>query len=462
MSILRFLILADCICVLLVFGSCKKMIEVAPPINQLEQELVFSDSLLATASVTGLYSRMVNNQNNFGSFVLTVFPGLTSDELYNTATQATYDPFYANAIPTNNTTVRLAFYEQVYRNIYHTNACLEGLAKASNISADALNQLTGEMKFMRAFHYFYLVNIFGDVPLILKTNFDENSTIPRTSAQAIYKQIEKDLDDAMNLLSTSYPISGRVRPNKWTAAALSSRVHLYLGNWAKAEELSSAVINSNSYSLVVNIDSAFLNNNKEAIWQLQMSNGVFVQEATTFIPASATTRPALGITLQLYNSFENNDKRKASWIKQSTATGGPFYYPNKYKERLSSTVTSNAKEQITFLRLAEQYLIRSEARAQQNNLIGSIADLNVVRIRAGLTALSNSLAQSAVLTAIEKERKIELMIELGHRWFDLKRTGKADAVLAPIKTAWQSTDVLFPIPHLERLRNPDLTQNPGY
>jgi hypothetical protein len=68
-----------------------------------------------------------------------------------------------------------------------------------------------------------------------------------------------------------------------------------------------------------------------------------------------------------------------------------------------------------------------------------------------------------MLLAIEQERKVELFGEWGHRWFDLKRTGRADAVIGGQKpTTWQSTDVLYPIPQTQRLANPNLTQNPGY
>src|SRR5207245_162544 len=100
-------------------------------------------------------------------------------------------------------------------------------------------------------------------------------------------------------------------------------------------------------------------------------------------------------------------------------------------------------EYYMMLRLAEQYLIRAEARAQQNNLAGSILDLNVIRTRAGLQNLSASLTQAQVLRAVEQERRIELFAELGHRWLDLKRTGQATAILAPIKPNWNSNAQLY-------------------
>ena len=462
MSIFKYKIAIASICIISIAESCKKLIEVDPPINQLEQKLVFSDPTLATASVTGLYSKMVTTQTQFGSFLLSVYPGLSADELFNNGTNSNYEQFYTNSISISSSIIRDGFYSHAYKYIYHTNACLEGLSGSSNIPTDILAQLTGEMKFMRAFYYFYLVNLFGDVPLVTQTDFELNTSIPRAPAADIYKQIVRDLDEAINVLQPAYPTVGKVRPNKWAATTLLSRAYLYLGNWTKAEELATAVISSNAYSLVTNLDSVFLNNNREAIWQLQMSLPTFVQEAQIFIPTTATGKPALTFTLQLLNSFDAGDKRRTSWVKTSTASGGPYYYPFKYKTRSSSTVTANATEQITFLRLAEPYLIRAEARAQQNNLQGSISDINTIRQRAGLTPLANSLSQASVLNAVAAERRIEFMAELGHRWFDLKRTGKANNVLPAVKANWQPTDTLYPIPNAERLLNPKLTQNPGY
>lgn len=114
------------------------------------------------------------------------------------------------------------------------------------------------------------------------------------------------------------------------------------------------------------------------------------------------------------------------------------------------------------LRLAEQYLIRAEARVRQNNISGGQSDLNAIRNRSGLP---NTTAndQGSLLLAIEQERRVELFTEWGHRWFDLKRTERAEAVLSPFALKdWQSTDVLFPIPQTEREINSRLTQNEGY
>jgi hypothetical protein len=129
-------------------------------------------------------------------------------------------------------------------------------------------------------------------------------------------------------------------------------------------------------------------------------------------------------------------------------------------------------EYFMVLRLGEQYLIRAEARAKQGNIGGAQSDLNVIRNRAGLPNTTAS-DEASLITAILKERRVELFCEWGHRWFDLKRLGKIDEVMnivTPIKSngtvQWQSYKALYPLPlgdlFINNIQNPYLTQNPGY
>jgi hypothetical protein len=97
-----------------------------------------------------------------------------------------------------------------------------------------------------------------------------------------------------------------------------------------------------------------------------------------------------------------------------------------------------------------------------NDITGAQSDINIIRQRAGLPPTLAS-TQETLIDVILKERQVELFTEQGHRWFDLKRLGLANVVIQPIKPAWSDTDILFPIPELEILMNPNLNpQNPGY
>ncbi|MEO2072074.1 MAG: RagB/SusD family nutrient uptake outer membrane protein [Zunongwangia sp.] len=117
------------------------------------------------------------------------------------------------------------------------------------------------------------------------------------------------------------------------------------------------------------------------------------------------------------------------------------------------------------MRLAEQYLIRSEAQAQLGNLSEAITDLNRIRTRAGLSPLAQNntnLNQEGILNHIYLERQRELFTEWGHRWLDLKRTNKATEYFSSQNPFWETTDIWYPIPSEERMRNPNLSQNEGY
>jgi hypothetical protein len=115
------------------------------------------------------------------------------------------------------------------------------------------------------------------------------------------------------------------------------------------------------------------------------------------------------------------------------------------------------------LRLAEIYFIRAEALAHLDDIEGAKADLNAVRLRAGVDATTVN-DKTAVLATIEAERLRELFGEWGHRWLDLKRTGRADAVLGVVKPGWVPSAQLYPIPSAQLLNDPAMrsAQNPGY
>jgi hypothetical protein len=161
------------------------------------------------------------------------------------------------------------------------------------------------------------------------------------------------------------------------------------------------------------------------------------------------------------NAFEVGDKRKASWVISGTQDGQPWSHPFKYKSTSSDTVLT---EYYTVFRLAEQHLVRAEARAKLGKLTAANSaesDINIIRDRAGLGP-TTAQTKEELLAAVAQERRVELFSEWGHRWFDLKRTGKADEVLSLIKPGWQPEDKLYPIPYDERQLNPNLTQNPHY
>ncbi|HTN17025.1 MAG TPA: RagB/SusD family nutrient uptake outer membrane protein, partial [Chitinophagaceae bacterium] len=381
-------------CILFVVCSCKKFVQVEAPSQLIETNAVFSSDKTAISSVTGLYIQMRNQSLSITNGGVSVFAGLSADEIINSVPSTLADPFAKNALLPSNSTITTGFWTAAYKSIYQTNAILEGVSRSKSLTDSVSGALSGEMKLVRSFYYFYLTQLFGDVPLILSTDYSVNAAAPRTTTNTIQDQVIADLKDAKNRLSPNYVSSGRGRPNKWTASALLARIFLLKKDWVQAEAEASEVINSGLYSLSTSLSNVFTGNSNETIWQLlrDQSNTV---EGSVFIPSSGSARPSYILTSNLLNSFEAGDERKTSWIKTNTIGSTPYHYPYKYKMRLSTPVS----EYEIVLRLAELYLIRAEARAEQNNLSGALDDLNIIRARAGLSDYT-STNRDSVLSAI--------------------------------------------------------------
>jgi hypothetical protein len=453
--------------------SCRKFVEIKSPPNAITRSNVFQDNSTAVSALTSIYSKMLESSGNLssGSQSISLITGLSADELFNYSIIGDQSQFYNNGLLATNNTVQ-SVWSELYRYIYTSNSIIEDLMISNGVSNSVKQQLIGEAKFIRAFCHFYLVNLFGDIPLVTTTDYRVNSAMPRTPQSKVYQQIIKDLEDAKFQLSDNYILginvtsSERVRPNKWVACALLSRVYLYLGDWVNAEIQATAILNNSSlYSLAIDLNDVFLKNSKETIWQMiPIVPGFNTFEGMNLIlynnPSTGSANN-VSIRGELLNAFEINDKRRINWIKDTSFVSQLYSYPFKYKVKGGASGLP-ITEYLCVFRLSEQYLIRAEARAQQNNITGSKDDLNIIRNRAGL-ANSSVNDKNALLMAIEHERQVELFAEWGHRWFDLRRIGKIDALFSTLKVGnWQPTDILFPIPQFEILNGVNLVQNLGY
>lgn len=442
---------------LILLGSCGKFVDVQPPAGTLLAADIFTSPNLATAAISTMYTNLLGYPTYEGTISL----GLYADELEDATGGSTQQPYVASMIPVfddrNN-----SFWSAYYANIYFANSALEGLAKSTALSKDLNDQLTGEALFVRAFNYYYLVNLYGDVPLVTTTAYTTNAVLPKQPASSVTDQVISDLERARTLLKPEYPTTESVRANKWAATALLARIYLYQKKWDKAAQLAGEVIASGKYSLAAS-GSVFLKASTEAILQIPPTNSAqYNVEAFYFIPGSTTVIPSYPLTTSLVNTFEAGDKRLSDWTGSNTVSGKKYYYAAKYK----STSRSLSVEYSVLLRLSEQYLIRAEASAQLNALPQAITDLDAVRFRAGLPLISvtrPTIIQPDLLTVIDHENRVEFFAELGHRWFDLKRTGNADNVLKALKpNTWNVRGLLWPIPQPQLDGNPNLVQNPNY
>lgn len=448
-----------CISLLLLIslGGCNKLLEVQPPPNEISIGGAFNDSAAAVSAIVGIYNNMVLH-GFFEWSGLSYFTARSADEAISITS---IDPFASDSLLYTNEDVK-TMWEQGFNSLLMINTCMKALELSTRLSATLHNQLLGETYFCRAFVNFYLVNIWGDaIPLITSADVDVNQGAKSVPRQQVYDLIIADLLHAQQLLSN---INNKGRPDVMAANALLARVYLYQERYNDAIALATTVINSNLYLPLPPPASAFAAFNKEAIWQLIPPNAPggkagYVGDAALYLLTATSLTP------QLLAAFEPGDLRRQAWVVDNTSTG--YITANKYKRHVNNNLPA---EHYTVLRLAEQYLIKAEANTRLGNIQQAIADLNIIRARAGLIALPLTLTQQGCMSAVEQERRVELFTEWGHRWFDLKRwpgiinvnATRADEVLGAMKPDWQSTDQWYPVPRIELQLNTFLVQNPGY
>lgn len=465
--------------VLLTGSGCEKYLQNTDlPAGTIAGEDAFVSDNSVSAIVTGNFLSLPGSGAFAGGTATNTgfLTGLYTDELKSIATSnTTAIAFYTNAL----TNAQSAYWSNLYAKIYAVNAAIEGIESTSATLYNK-NQWLGESYFTRALLYFTLVNFYGDAPLALTTNYQVNSALPRAPQSEVYQQMIKDLKQAQALLNTDYKdgygttTTARVRPNKAVATALLAKVYLYAKDWGNAETEATAILTNPAYRLSGLTQTFIADNgsNKETIWAIANRNDERAYEYGFYnggMPATVSKDPATtylvlaAMSDTLVKSFEPGDGRFTNWVRSTVYTGVTpnitYYFPDKYR---SSAVGA---ERSVYLRMAEQFLIRAEARAQRNNLTGAAADLDSVRLRAGLP-VTTANTQPALLAAIARERKVELFTEFSHRFFDMKRTEVIDDVMANISPmkggTWSHYKQLLPLPINDLTLNPKLDPNPGY
>ncbi len=463
-------------CLLIIFSAaitgCSKMIEIDPPLGETSAESVFRSDATSRSALSGLYSGLGSSQTH--SYLATLYLSLAADDMLFRGTAGTYDEYMFNNLDPVLSSSLNTLFGDLYASINRANSIIVGLETNVGTSAAVRKQLIAEAKFIRAYCFFHLVNMFGDVPLVNSTNTPVTAFLPRTPAAQVYEAIIADLTHAKDSLRTDYSASAgdRTNANRFAAAALLARVYLYTGNMEAAESNASEVIaNETLYGLISSASmrgGVFVKNNREAILHflpfLNNTSG-YTNEGANFLPATySATTISWSLREELWNSFSDNDLRRRNWVQDTTVGGSTFHIPFKYKYRTQAlAAAAGVMECPIVLRLSEQFLIRAEARMRKSapDATGALSDLNMVHTRAGLDALTITDA-TALLNEIYSEKQKEFFCELGHRWYDLKRSNRANAVLGALKSTWRATDALFPIPQTARDANPNLSQNPGY
>jgi hypothetical protein len=362
-----------CFFALFGLGSCKKLVDVAAPPTSISGTNVYNTDATAIGVMTGVYTQMSDNYalgNGISS--LSYYAGLSADEfnLFSGSTGPVLF-YYQDALNSQNAS-GTDFWNAIYPLIYTTNSVLTGVGSSGSLTPAVKQQLQGEAKFIRAFCYFNLVNIYGDVPLTTTTDYTVNSTLSRSPKADVYKQIIQDLLDAENLIGNDFldatllkSTDERVRPNKAAVSALLARVYLYNNNFTDAYSEAGKVISDSRFQLtpIASQQGPFTKNGAEAIWQLQpVIDGENTPDGWLFNLQSFGLSYSNPVYLSKYllNSFEAGDQRKVYWVNSITNGGQTYYFPYKYQ---SAAYYAPVTEYETVFRLAEQYLIRAEAEA---------------------------------------------------------------------------------------------------
>ena len=363
--------------------------------------------------------------------------------------------------------------------------------------------LYGEVYFMRAYYYFHLVKFFGDVPLFTDGRLDlsASGTLQRAAKADVYKQIEKDLTAAINVLPAVQVQKGRI--TKYAAQALLGKVYLYQKKYTEAAAMLENVITPGAFSLVSDFASMFLasgENGPESVFEIQYTNtspyynwagynrgqgnyavqqcgvrGLNGSAAMPYASGWSTNLP----TQNLAAAYTAGDQRKAATILDIEAykAANPSFnityqvapykntglYNQKYLPRKGETsgqIELNYLNNFRIIRYADVLLMAAEANSKATSPNDTKAQgyLNLVRRRAfGDNLHDISATGTALYNAILDERRLELAME-GDRFFDLVRTGQAASKITGFVTGKHE---VFPIP-LREVEISGLTQNNGY
>jgi hypothetical protein len=341
-----------------------------------------------------------------------------------------------------------------YKTITQSNTILE---KVPNISADKFkdpsgrNKIIGEALFLRAFSYFYMVRIWGDVPLITKYDPQPGNSvnIPNTSELVVLDTCINDLKRAISLLPWGYENPGEagVRANAGAANALLAHVYMwkdFLTKGAESSNLQNAisaieeVISKGGYSLLPSTEYArlFKGKSEEGIFEIGMSFEQNEQQQETGFYYITLIDPYIkgktekwGILdgNRINDYFEETDKRREAFF-DFTDPDDPILVKycggNKenvvYKDAANFSQTA-VNSNIIIFRLADILLLRAEANAKMGNYAAARTDLDEIRAtKGGLEPYAGT--DEELYDEIISERARELFCE-GHLWYDLVRSG---------------------------------------
>jgi len=495
--------------VLVVYCSCSKSYLNPGAQNTVQQnDSIYTDPAGAAKFLNACYTNLLQwNESSFSWLGLT---SITSDNADKGSDPGDLggDKDQMDALTYSATTGSVAEgWTGNYNGVSNCNQAILNIGLYTQLDAALKSRYIAEAKFLRAYYYFNLVRMFGDIPLIdtvLNSENPEDVAIASTRMpQAdIYAFIEADLKDAMAVLPTNdnQAASDVGHATKGAAAGLLAKVSLYEKKYQEAYDLSAAIMQGSygTYGLVDDYSTIWREvgeNSKESLFEVQSKIGVpdaAVQQYTAVqgirggsfkritddgtVSVSAYSGWGFNVpSADLDQAYEAGDKRKKATIIHIGDTlfdgvilvsaANPRYNYKAYVSVFDETYDGdgdNTNKNIRMLRMGDIVLINAEAANELGNSATAISSLNLIRYRAGL-ANTTASSQEDLRTAIWKERRVELAMECD-RFFDLIRTGQAATVFSALgKTFTIGKNEHFPIPQTEiDATEGVMTQNDGY
>jgi len=507
-------------------SSCRKQLDYKPEVFVTEAA-AYNDQAGAIAGVTGIYQQLQTLKKSDYQLI-----GVIGTDEARCCYQAQgYGAYWAGVVgmdvydQTFNSQNQdiTGFWQVCYKGIANANAAILNIPKIKNFSDPTIQtRLLGEAHFMRALYYFYLVQLYGDVPMPLENTA---SGLPRTPQQQVYTQIIADLKFATTNCWTKSKLSGSDagRASVEAAKALLGKVYLTLHNYQDAKTIFEDLINNDHISLLANYADLFdgkHENNAESLFEIQYSTdntdntqglqniygsyagppvkfetfdihtpgyGGTVVMATSYYSDSVFMKP-FGFEYQYdsrYTSSINHDRYDGNGNTMSWWVDPGLPTIKKYDISSGDIDVYHSGKNLYYLRSADVFLMYAETLNELGQPDAALAPLNKIRERAfGNNTLDfGPTDQTTLRDIILDERSRELGAE-GWRWFDLKRTGtlltrvkryddpqrdflKKNGSTSDPHPAQNVSDknMLYPIPLTELQNNPALglkAQNPGY
>jgi len=450
--------------VLILFGSCTKDLLDKSPISSLPAEGFYENMDDARAGIYGIYNAVQ------GAFRIN-FAYWGEGRADNVKTTHSGDEL--NLIQNNlNDAMSSASWTNLYNIISRANYAIKYIPEIKNDGdASYKQQLVGQARALRALAYFYLVRVWGNVPLIVKpyTSRKQELFVKRTDQEKVLDQIEEDLKFAAEHCVKQFNNENdRIMFTQGAANALLTKVYMWRHKYEKAVQSSKLVMENDLYTLEPSIgDWSHIftkGDSKESIFEVAYEDGQATNSLRVLyaIGADAIYTPSD----KFKSSYEPGDRRIP--YVYDTTEADPKAIWKFLGKGVSDESSAPSDHDIVLMRLSGIMLLRAEALAQvggSDNINEALELLNTIRNRAGLPSFDNEGEAKAMYgdleSAILHERSIELCFE-GYRWFDLVRTGRAISVMEPVNGLSNKENLVWPISKDALNKNPELTQNTFY